>query len=362
MIENLLKILEMVEKYGPWALCGLISLWLLTILLDEDRSASLRAKIYKIIFRFTGRSDHEKKYIANDIRGKLNLARKELCPTKNALGKAVEVLWVEGGRGDAEDIKEGEFIIRLDPSAHQSHNIVLMATAVVKKTVMLGIRHSVETPLQTAIDLNVVRQILTKVSNKSALDWFLSSQYIPTIGNDSSVNDRNEQILALDERGLFTQILLIELEDFSRRICGMPPRPYMTGEVNGFVSFLYKIATKQMGHDVPLHYLTAFIRIGVVIVAKTSKVLNSIQPYVYAVQKHLQQEPYSIYVMAFDKDWLGNSHPDLETKFNEQVESLRTTLQDGTVAEQDFDIVYSCADQAGNRRKARCIRYVTPFD
>ena len=238
--------------------------------MDEDRSALLRAKIYKTLFLVTGKTEQEKKYIANDIRGQLNLARRQLCPVKNAPGKAVEVVWVEGGNGSAEDIKEGEFIVRLDPSTHQSRNIALLATAVVKKTIMLGIRHSIEAPLQTAIDMNVVRQLLTRVENRSALDWFLSSEYLPAINASASVKKRNEQILALDERGLFTRVLLIELEDFARRIFGRPPRPYMAGEIEGLVAFLYKIASKELGHDVPLQYYTAFIRIAVVIVAKTS--------------------------------------------------------------------------------------------
>src|SRR4051812_27733201 len=100
-LDTLIKVLDASAKYGPWVLCGLSIWWMVTILLDEDRSALLRARIYKTLFQFTGRSDQEKKYIANDIRGQLNLARRQLCPSKEFPGKAVEVIWVEGGRGDA---------------------------------------------------------------------------------------------------------------------------------------------------------------------------------------------------------------------------------------------------------------------
>jgi len=65
------------------------------------------------------------------------------------------------------------------------------------------------------------------------------------------------------------------------------------------VEFLYKIATKQVGHDVPLQYYRAFIRVAVVIVAKTAKVLRSTRPYVLAVQRNMTAEPYSIYVLAW---------------------------------------------------------------
>ena len=358
---DIIEVLELIGKYGPWALACLLALWFIVIISDEDRSARFRARIYGALHRVTGRTEHEKKYIANDIKASINIARKNMCPGRTSPAQAVDVLWVEGGEGRCDDIKEGEFIVRLDPREHQARNIALLATAVVKRTTLTGIRHSVEKPLETAIDLNVVRYLLQHTGNRTALDWFLKNEYRPVIEGDPNTTTRNGQILDIDERGLFTRVLLIELEDFGKRIYGRPPRPYMAGEIEGLVEFLYKIATKQVGHDVPLQYYRAFIRVAVVIVAKTAKVLRSTRPYVLAVQRNMTAEPYSIYVLALDKEWLGESNPEKEKLFRDQLESLSDELQSGTVATKDFDVKYACTDTAGNRRTCRCIRFVTAF-
>jgi hypothetical protein len=270
----------------------------------------------------------------------------------------VDVVWVDGNHGTAQEIKEGEFIVRLDPSAQQEKNIMVLATAVVQRTTLMGIRHSVEDPLQAAIDLNLVRTLLQQVGNKAALDWFLKFDYLPRTTANAATGRRNEQIVALDERGLFTRVLLVELEDFSRRIYGKPPRPYMAGEIEGFVDFLYKVATRQYGHGVPLEYLRAFIRIHVILVAKASKILKGIGPYVKAMQVGLEKQTYSIYVIAFDKDWLGDSDIKAQEQFDAQVEKLDKQLSTSTEAIKDFDVEYSCVDHGGRRRPARCIRYV----
>jgi hypothetical protein len=177
--ESLLSAWDLITQHGRSGIVALLILLLLlllgklvVILLDEDRCALFRARIYRLGYWFTGRTDQEKKYIANDIKGRLNLARRALCYSKEAPATAIDVTWVEGGSGYAHDIKEGEFIVRLDPSNEQEKNIALFATAVAKRTTMLGIRHSVARPLQTAIELNIARNLLQLVGNRPALDWF----------------------------------------------------------------------------------------------------------------------------------------------------------------------------------------------
>jgi hypothetical protein len=351
-------LLTLIERYGLLAVPPLLILLFLRILLDEDRSSLWRAKLFKALFALTGRVEHEKKFIGNDLRGRINLARRRLHARHSILPVAVDVCWVEGAEGEALDIADGEFVIRLDPSSHQERNISLLALAVVRRTTLQGIRHSVDTSLALAIDFNLVRKLLLQIDNRAGLDWFLGHDYQPTLERDAATRHRNDQVTALDERGLFTQILLTELDDFASRMRGLPPRPYMVGEIDGLVEFLYTIATKPPGERVPLYYRKAFIRVSVIIVAKTSTLLQSIEPYVEAMQIHLERSSRSIYVLAFDKEWLGESDPSAERRFGEQVEALESGLRTLTVATKDFDITYYCVDQSGRRRRARCIRFL----
>lgn len=360
MIGVLFKCFDLVRQFGGWGIAVLFAVWFVGILLDEDRSALFRARVYKVIYTITRRVDAEKKYIANDIRGRLNLARRVMHLGKSVLPRAVEVQWIEGGTGSSHDIREGQFVIRLDPSAQQERNIAQLATAIVKRTTLQGIRHSVEAPLQTAIDLNLARSLISHVGNKSALDYFLSGEYRPQVERDQITKAWNGKILAIDERGLFIRILLVELEDFAKRVYGLAPRPYMAGEIEGLVDFLYNIAVKKAGGRIRLDFQHAYIRVSVIIVAKTDKLLTSIEPYVKRMHVSLQKGHFSVYVLAYDKDWLGEVDPESYRRFEEQLHLLKEELDKATVARKDFDIEFTCVDQQGKSRRARCIRYLAP--
>ena len=362
---NVETLLVLIRDHGIWGSLLIVVIgvtgYLLKILLDEDDAAVFRAKFYKLAYTCTGRIDQEKKYISNDIKGSLNRARREMHFGDEVIPKAIDISWVEGASsGTTYDVKEGEFVIRLDPSKKQAENIFRMATALVKRTTLSGIRHSVEEPLETAIDLNLVRELLKTAGNSQALDWFLNNEYRPVVSTDDATTNRNKQIVTIDERGLFTRLLLVELESFSREMVGRPPKPYMAGEIEGLVEFLYELCSKKPEQDVPLTYHRAFIRIGVIIVAKTAKLLRGIEPYLEAMQINLEQESNSIYVLVYDKGWLGETNPKAHTKFEEQVAKLQHEIGLQTVASKKGDYSYTCLDQFGNRRKNRCIRYVMP--
>jgi hypothetical protein len=350
-------VVGLIQQYGLWAVLALLLILFLRILLDEDRSSLWRAKVFRALYAVTGRVDHEKKFIGNDLRARINLARRQLHFRDSVLPCAVDVRWVEGAEGDAFDIADGEFVVRLDPSVHQERNISLLALAVVRRTTLRGIRHSVQEPLALAIDFNLVRKLLLRVGNRASLDWFLGNDY-PNLRRDTATSHRDDQVTALDDRGLFTQILLTELDDFAVRVGGLPPRPYMAGEIEGLVDFLYSVATKPPGAKIPLFYRRAYIRVGVIIVAKAFKLLESIEPYVEAMQIHLEKSCRSVYVLALDKEWLGEADPAAERRFGEQVAALETGLRALTVAKKDFDTTFDCVDLSGRRRRARCIRFL----
>ena len=353
-------LIDSLSDYGIWGvlLGGIVCL--INILLDEDRSALFRAKLYKLAYRCTGRVDQEKKYISNDIKGALNLARRKIHFGDEVLPKAIDISWFDGASGTTHDVKEGEFVIRLDPGKKQEENVCRMAAALVKRTTLCGIRHSVEEPLETAIELNLVRELLKTTGNSHALDWFLANEYRPEFSGDDAKTHRNKQIVALDERGLFTRLLLVELESFAREMVGRGPKSYMAGEIEGLVEFLYELCSRKPQQQVPLRYHRAFIRVGVIIVAKTEKLLRGIEPYLEAMQINLEKESNSIYVLVFDKEWLGETNPEAHADFEHQIAALDREIGRQTIASKKGDYRYTCLDQFGRRRKARCIRYVMP--
>ena len=169
------------------------------------------------------------------------------------------------------------------------------------------------------------------------------------------------RVVELDERGFFTRILLVELDAFVRKISGLEPRPYMTGEIEGLTRFLYDIAAKPPGAQTLLSFLKAHIRIAVILVARTDKIIREgIDPYVRRVHRGLQQECDAIYVVVFDKDFLRESDTGAHEAFVQAVRDIDRKILEETALNQDFKLDYMCRDNQGRRRKARILRYVVP--
>lgn len=353
---------DFITDYWPWGIliiAGGIIFHLLRIILDEDRSAAWRAHIYRAIYGISRRSAAEKKYIENDISSRINFARRSMPFGQEFLPKAIKIEWVEGGEGKTERIKENEIIVRLDPAESEEKNVVLLSDALVRRTSLIGIRHILREPLELSMDLNLIKDLLKEIGDKRILDWFFRNDYMPNINKSAEIREWNGKIVEIDEKGLFTRLLLVELDDYSKRVWGKPYSPEMFDEIAGLVDFLFRIATKAFGENVPLDYTSRNIKIGVLLVGETSKILyDGIQGYLRAFTIMLNRQVTSIYVLQWDKELLGDADPQAYAEFVKLTQDLKQQLEVQFPIKRDFELKYVCTDPADKRRKARISRYI----
>jgi hypothetical protein len=357
-------IIELISKYGVWGIVIFlifVIFYLVKVILDEDLSAVWRARVYKQLYKISGKSSLEKKYIENDICGRINLARRKMPFGKEHLPKAIRIEWIKSGKGEVTPIRESEIIIRLDPAEAQEKNVVLITNALVKQTSLVGIRYILEKPFETSVDLNLVKKLLEEIGNKKILDWYLKNEYIPTVEGSSEVKKWNEKLVEIDEKGLFTRLLLVELDEYSKRVAGKLRCEEMFEEIAGLVDFLYKISTKAYGQEVPLDYITRNIKTGAILVGETSKVLLQAERYLIAFQHKVKQQFNSIYIMVWDKEFLGNIDKEVYERFTRLTENLDQNILKSFKVYKDFELKYICTDYKGNRRKAKIIRYIPEY-
>jgi len=365
-MPSLVTFISYVSEYGVWALIVVavgIIYYLVRVILDEDRSAAWRARIYKALYRVSGRSEAEKKYIANDVSSRINLARRKMPFSQEYLPNSIKVLWVESGHGEASSINDSEMLIRLDPAELEERNIILLSDALVKKTSLAGIRHIINEPLELSMDLNLVKNLLKEIGDRRVLDWFFRNEYQPVLNQSEATREWNGKIVEIDERGLFTRLLLVELDKYSKEIMGKQASRAMFHEISDLIEFLYKIATKVYGQDVPLDCISKNIKIGVILVGETSKLLQEgIDPYLDAFTHSLRQQLNSIYIITLDKDLLGSPNSELYQQFVELTKSLDRDIERRFKINKDFELKYICTDSKGNKRNAKITRYIPRYE
>ena len=96
-------IFDLVGRHGHWGLLVIaagIIFYLLRVILDEDRSAGWRARIYKAVYGLTRKSGAEKKYIENDVASRINLARRKMPFATEYLPRGIKVQWFETADGE----------------------------------------------------------------------------------------------------------------------------------------------------------------------------------------------------------------------------------------------------------------------
>jgi|GEM_PF-1573344 len=366
ILNIFLAIYEFIKKYGIFALILIIIvafiwaiIFFVRILLDEDKSDLWRGKVYKSIYKLTKKREAEKKYIANDIAGRLNLARRQMPFGEESIPKALKVEWIDGNQAESYTPKEGELVVKLESAETQEKNIVSLAEVLISRTTLIGIRYIISEYLENAMDLNLVKNLLKEIKNRAILDWYMKNEYMPKIIQNENLKEWNSKIVEIDERGLFTRLLLVELDNYGKKIAGRLKTPEMESEIENLIEFLYKIATKTYGEDAPLDYITKNIKIGVLIVGETSKVLYAgIEPYVSAFIHKLNQRIEAIYVLSLSKEFLGGYNEKNARTFEEIQNLLHQKIEQDFQVRKDFELAYSCTDVNGRRRKARCIRYI----
>ncbi len=357
-------LIDLARAYGPWALVFLLPLltffFFLRIILDEERTALFRAYFYGALYKLTGKTEAEKKYVSNHVKAHLNAARRKMHFGTTLLPTAADVEWVAGEKGTTVDISEGEFIVRLDPSEEQKKNICLLATAIVKRTALVGIRRCLERPLQHAFDSQLTKTLLLAIG-PSVVDWYLQEDYAKARERNKKTTEWFETLGLIEERGLLTRVLLVELEEFSRHIYGKPTRLFMAGEIEEFIHFIHAICARQFGQHVPATFCRAFMRVSVMLVAVSSKLIQKgTGPYVAWMNRQLAREVSSVYVLQYDKEYIGEEDPELYRKISEELKKLDKDLVRETVALKDFEFVFDCIDVRGRRRKAKVTRYRRP--
>jgi hypothetical protein len=315
ILELLLSIIEILIKYRFWGFVLVliiggvyILIFFIRILADEDYYAIQRGRYFKILFKIRRKSDDEKKYIENDINGRINLARRSMPFGVDHLPRSLKVEWIESAKGESAIIRNNEIIVRLDPSESQEKNTVLLANALVKKTSLIGVRHLIREPLEIPIDLNLIRNLLIETKDKRILDWFFRNEYEVALDKSEEIRLWNGKIVEIEERGLFTRLLLVELDNYAKKVSGRPYSKELYDEIKEFINFLNNIATKISGQNVPLVYSSRNMKIGVILVGKTSSILlEGIEPYLNAFAYHMKNQLDSIFVIQWDKELLGTT-------------------------------------------------------
>jgi len=154
--------------------------------------------------------------------------------------------------------------------------------------------------LGRAIDLMMTKKALYSFfEERSSFNYFVQSVLRPESENDTDMKSFCAVIEDMDERGLFTRVMLRELLELGYKRAGTTESGDTVFEVGKFINFLDVIVHKSPGEDVPLTFIDKNIRMSIILVARQDT--NTLGPDRFVRRIQSQIERYSsevIYIFA----------------------------------------------------------------
>lgn len=287
---------KILEKYG---LPGILLLIIVLFVEKPERIDKIKEYLLFPLFNFFNLG--AKKYIALKIGNSLtefyNNHYIKYLPSSEKV--KVGVKWV-GGKKDPILKQRGKIIIRLKETKDQTRNILNATRISLPYILFHSLRKNVSSYIHTSIDLVILKKLVDKLG-KHARPIFVKYFFEPETEREVRISDLLDQLIKIDNAGLFVAIFIEELNLLSEEIYISRDSEDKSEEIIDFMQFLLTIATRGIGQEVKLEYFSKSFSLGIVPLAKSQKILTKgLSPYLEAVNGIISMGCESIYVIFYE--------------------------------------------------------------
>jgi len=328
-------LIYLITTFGLTGLFVAILIYLLVI--APEKGEIVAGWLAKLV-AWTGKRA-EKTATAMAIQGKIDSFVKAIdTEVGGLLPYGIKIKWVSPEINKEAFIKENKVVIILSYHYNQDENLSKATALYMSKAVIPEARPHIDEKLSSAIDLMMTKKALYSfVEARSSFDHYIKNVLRPQTASDVTLKEYCESIDTMDERGLFTRILLRELLELGRRRAGTTETGDTVFEANEFVKHLKRIAEKERGQDVDPNFLRKHIRISVILVARPEKVEYGQQPYINAIEKYgIKNGARIIYIFSrgarnitFAKETVASCGNRFDTLVKSHEEEFPTVIETG---------------------------------
>ena len=294
--EEVLTLLQNIFlNYGP---IGMLVVIIFIIIIDPDRIEKIRSQIIKPIFSLFGILS--KQYVASTVGSKTTELIKynlgKILPS--ARGIKVVVKWVSSS-SDPVLREDGTVILRMEDSQDQTRNILIATKATFPKILCPTIRKNVDKEIFEAIDLALLKRLSEDIG-QHALPVFQKYFLEPEMDQNATVSERFQQLVEIDNNGFLVPIFFQELDMLGAKLYLQGILSEKSNEVVKFIEFLQNIASRELGDEVELVYLSGDFKVALILLAKSWKAeTEGLTPYIKRINTNLAKGCDSIYIVAF---------------------------------------------------------------
>lgn len=207
-----------------------------------------------------------KKSIENEINARvLNASKKVYKELDEVLPYSIKIQWVKESNRQAF-LDDKRVIVCMDHNRTRNQNIVYALNDYVEHGLMPVIKKHVDKDIMKSSKLVLVKKLIT-ISYKRGLNYFLENIFYEEVEADENIKHIVNELIRLDDSGMFVQILLREYIDKGKKYCTGVVNPDFTKETKEILNFLYEIANRDKRDMSQLDFLGKYFKVGIILVA-----------------------------------------------------------------------------------------------
>ena len=214
----------------------------------------------------------EKRYIADDIEGRINDFSRDLTKEiRNHDAIGVKINWVNENETVRSFFDDNKVMMRMRKSENQNENFVFASMTYISKALARRAKSYISQSQRESIDYSVAQKLF--LAKKPEVMHVFVENFLSKMSKNKKISSYFDIYSLIDKVGLFFPVLLQELNFLGDKVFGSKREDVIIKEVDGLIDVLHKYAERELGEkDTHYIYNGKYCKFGIVIVARRFKV------------------------------------------------------------------------------------------
>ncbi len=242
----------------------------------------------------------EKKFITNDIEGRVNsFVRRLACNVTGLEPSGIRIEWIIGGETPEQFFADKMLVVRMHQHRNQNKNFVNAAMVFVAKSVLPRAKRCMSPTQKKSIDLFVGKKLFDQ-EKPSVADQFYEDYLAPSVNSNKNIAHLIEKFSVMEGAGIFFPVFIQEMHFLGGKLFADTNPGAIIGEINKVIEFLTKYASREVGDEkTPTTFQGPYCRCGIVIVGKRMKREQKlVNGYVGYAKGLIRQRIENIYLLG----------------------------------------------------------------
>ena len=154
----------------------------------------------------------------------------------------------------------------MDHNRTRNQNIVCAITDYVSHGLLPTIKLHIDKNIMKSSRLVLSKKLISLAYSKG-LNYFLENIFIFETEKEPEIKRLVQELLRLDDSGMFVQILLREYINVGNKYAHGVVKEDFQEETRLFLQFLYTIANRESGEETPLDFNGTYFKTGIILIA-----------------------------------------------------------------------------------------------